>query len=87
VRPFGFWGAIPSRSGLSAEELRDPRESMGLTLVNVVFSSAVVVGAYLAPMYLVGHWHQQAAAWFGVAMAAAAILYFTWYRNLPAAGQ
>jgi Na+/proline symporter len=84
VRPFGLWGPIRRNSGLSQAELSDPRESMWLALANVVLAGTAILGAYLAPMYLVGHWHLDAAGWFVVAAVAAVLLYFTWYRNLPA---
>ena len=29
------------------------------------------------------YWHQNAAVWLGVAIAAMIMLYFTWYRTLP----
>jgi Na+/proline symporter len=83
VRPFGLWGPVRRKSGLSPGELADPAESMTLALVNVVLGSVVVLGVYLAPMYLVGHWHGRAALGLGMAAAAAVVLYFTWYRNLP----
>lgn len=83
VRPFGAWGPIPSKTGLTKAELRDPAESMWLTAINVVLASVVVIGAYLAPMYLVGHWYSGALACFAAALTAAIVLYFTWYRNLP----
>ena len=59
---------------------------MTLAAVNVVLSSVVILGVYLAPMYLVGHWHAHALAWFTAAAVAAVLLYFTWYRNLPPEG-
>jgi len=84
VRPFGLWGPIRRKSGLSAGQLADRSESMLLAAVNLVLASVMILGAYLAPMYLVGHWHGTAGVWFAVAVAAAVALYFTWYRNLPA---
>ena len=85
IRPFGLWGPIRAKSGLSPDELNAQGESMWLTLLNVVIASTVIIGAYLGPMYLVGHWHTQAAISLAVALAAGVLLYFTWYRNLPAA--
>ena len=38
---------------------------------------------YLAPMYLVGHWHGYALICLGFAAAAVVALKFTWYDNLP----
>jgi SSS family solute:Na+ symporter len=83
VRPFGVWGPVRRRSDLSPDDLGNPAESMSLAVVNVVLGSVVVLGVYLAPMYLVGHWHARAALCSGMAAAAAAVLYFTWYRHLP----
>jgi SSS family solute:Na+ symporter len=83
VRPFGTWGSVRRRSGLSAQDLADPSESMALATVNVILGSVVVLGVYLFPMYLVGHWHARAMLCLGLALAAGVLLYFTWYRNLP----
>ena len=85
VRPFGRWEPIRKRSGLSPEELADPAESAWLAGLNLVLAGLVILGAYLSPMYLVGHWHAGALAWLALAVAAAVPLFFTWYRNLPAA--
>ena len=52
--------------------------------VNVVLAAVAILGAYLFPMYLVGHWHTQAMLSLGTAVVATMALYFTWYRNLPA---
>lgn len=83
VRPFGAWGPVRRRSGLSDRELAEPSEGMTLAAVNVVLGSTAVLGAYLFPMYLVGHWHVRAMLCLGLALAAGVLLYFTWYRNLP----
>lgn len=83
VRPFGFWGPVRRAAGLSEDQLRDPAESPFLALLNTGLGAIAILGLYLAPMYLVGHWHREAAVWFAVAAAAAGILYFTWYRTLP----
>jgi solute:Na+ symporter, SSS family len=84
VRPFGLWGHIRRLSGLSETELRAPSESTVLALLNTLVGAVAILGAYLAPMYLVGHWHTEALIAFSVAVAAMTVLYFTWYRNLPA---
>ena len=85
VRPFGCWGPIAARSGLSAAQLGDPAEGMALALLNVLLAAVAVIGVYLAPMYLFGHWHIRALVCFGAAAGAVAALYFTWYKNLPTA--
>ncbi len=85
VRPFGVWGPIRAQADLSPEELAAPAESATLAAANLVLSSAVILGVYLAPMYLVGHWFKQATICLAVAAAAAIALYFTWYLHLPPA--
>jgi SSS family solute:Na+ symporter len=83
VRPFGLWGHIRRLSGLSATELQAPSESTALALLNTLVGAVAILGAYLAPMYLVGHWHVEALVASVVAVAAMTVLYFTWYRTLP----
>jgi len=83
VRPFGAWAPIRGQSGLTRAQLDDPAESAGVGMLNLLLASVIVIGVYLGPMYLVGHWHLRAAVCFGIAAAAAVPLYFTWYRNLP----
>jgi hypothetical protein len=83
VRPFGFWGPIRQAARLSDAERTDPAESAGLAILNTALGAVAILGVYLAPMYLVGHWHQEAALALGTAAAAVVLLYFTWYRTLP----
>ncbi len=83
VRPFGVWGPIRDRCNLTAAELAAPAESLRLAVVNLLLSSTMILGCYLGPMYLVGHWHVRAAGWLVTAGVAGVSLYFTWYRNLP----
>lgn len=85
VRPFGFWGPVRARCEVPAAELASPAEGMGLAVVNLCLSSTVILGCYLGPMYLVGHWHTQAIGWLVTAGVASVILYYSWYRNLPPA--
>ena len=83
VRPFGFWGPIRRAAQLSETERTDKAESPVLAILNTALGGIAILGVYLAPMYLVGHWHREAALSFGVAAAAMIVLYFTWYRTLP----
>jgi len=85
VRPFGAWGPVRVESGLSAEELDAPSERPSLAIVNVALGMAGIMGLYLFPMYLVGHWHARAMLWLAVALGAMVVLAFTWYRHLPPA--
>jgi len=83
VRPFGAWGPIRERSGLSAEELAAPSERASRAVVNVILGMVAITGYYLSPMYLVGHWYRWAAGFFAAALVATVVLFFTWYRSLP----
>ena len=57
-----------------------------LALINLVLSSLVILGCYLGPMYLVGHWYTKAAVLLVIAGVGSVLLYFTWYRSLPEPG-
>jgi Na+/proline symporter len=85
VRPFGFWGPVRSVSGLSPRELHRKSEQLSVTILNVLLGMIAITGFYLFPMYLVGHWHSFAWICLGTALAATAVLAFTWYPNLPGA--
>jgi hypothetical protein len=50
---------------------------------NVLLACVAIFGAYVAPMYLVGHWHMSALAWAAASIAAIIVLKFTWYDYLP----
>ena len=76
---------VDAKTKLSPEQLSDRSESLPLALVNLVFSSTAILGIYLSPMYLVGHWHAQAMLCLAAAATATVLLYFTWYRHLPEA--
>lgn len=83
IRPFGLWRPIREIAGLSAQELANKSESAARTLINVILGMIAIAGAYLFPMYLVGHWNTQAIFWFVLAAIAAIALKFTWYNHLP----
>ncbi|MBX3427887.1 MAG: hypothetical protein KF688_19565 [Pirellulales bacterium] len=83
IRPFGWWGPIRERSRLSPVELADPAESPRLGALNLTLSAFAIFAAYISPMYLVGHWHGHALAWFAVAAVAVVVLRSTWYDRLP----
>ena len=85
VRPFGAWGAVRSQTPLPADEAAARSESIALAVLNTLLGIVAISGMYLFPMYLVGHWHGRALLCLGAAVAAAAALYFTWYKRLPAA--
>ena len=81
--PFGLWKPIREEAGLSSRELSKTSENATRTLFNVVLGMLVICGAYLFPMYLVGHWYSQALIWLILGGIAALVLKFTWYDHLP----
>jgi hypothetical protein len=80
VRPFGFWRPVRNRSRLTAEALANPTEKAWRAVLNTILGVVAITGAYLFPMYLVGHWYAKAFIWLGAAILTAGVLAFTWYR-------
>lgn len=83
VRPFGLWRPVRETARLSVEEEGSKAENPWLTVLNVFLGMVAIVSLYLFPMYLVGHWYRASFLCLGVGLAAAVVLKFTWYRNLP----
>jgi SSS family solute:Na+ symporter len=83
VRPFGLWKPIRKNADLSFQELSMKSENASRTFINVALGMIAIVGAYLFPMYLVGHWYTQAIFWLSLGLLAATALRFTWYNHLP----
>jgi len=83
VRPFGWWK--PVRVPRTLETSSDDGHTTGAAraLLNTLVGIIGLTGLYLAPMYLVGHWFAKAAVCTACFAAAAMILYFSWYRQLP----
>ncbi len=83
VRPFGFWGPIRCEAvnrGLVPAADPMPRIDLLNSLLTALFQAALA----LVPFYLfLRRWPQM---WVGIAALAvlSVVLYFTWYRNLPA---
>jgi hypothetical protein len=82
VRPFGLWKPVKKQVQASGEPLAPPHEKPGRVLLNVVLGIIAILGLYLAPMYLVGHWFLYAAICVGTTLLAVAVLYHTWYRPI-----
>jgi hypothetical protein len=86
VVPFGVWGPVRKLVASAAvQQDRIVSESLPIAAVNVLLGGTAILAAYLCPMYLVGHWHSASGACLSVAVVSIAVLYFTWYRMLPAA--
>jgi solute:Na+ symporter, SSS family len=83
VRPFGFWGPVRAeavRRGLVPAGDRMPQ----LDLLNAVLAAVFQVALALAPFYLFLRAWPHVWIWCGVLVAIGVLLYFTWYRVLPA---
>lgn len=83
VRPFGFWGPVRARAvqeGLVPAA--DPMPAMDAMngLLSVFFQAALAI----IPFYLFLRQWKLAVIWMVVLLALGAVLYRTWYRNLPA---
>jgi SSS family solute:Na+ symporter len=85
VRPFGVWGPVRRQASEISDASRRRCENPILAVVNVLLGMFAIGAGYLLPMYLVGHWHLEAAVCLAVAITATIMLYFTWYRHLPPA--
>lgn len=81
IRP--LWGPVRRDAELFGQQQRVRGESLLRAVVNVILGGAAILGLYLFPMYLLGHWHGYALICLGFAVAAIVGLKFTWYDNLP----
>ncbi|MCA9231655.1 MAG: hypothetical protein KDA57_13470 [Planctomycetales bacterium] len=85
VRPFGFWGPVREKVATTLDRSQQRGEGIGLAVVNTLLGLTAIGGAYLAPMYLVGHYHSSALISIGLALASVVALKFTWHDYLPEA--
>ena len=83
VRPFGFWGPVRrecERRGLVPANDKMPRIDMLNGLVTAAFQFTLAV----LPFYLFLREWEQLGIWAGAAAVLTFVLYFTWYKKLPA---
>ena len=78
VRPFGVWSRVRRASALLPEA--SAGENMGLALLNVLLGMVAIFGAYVAPMYLVSHFHGAALLYATLSLTSVIALKFTWYN-------
>ena len=82
MRPFGFWGRLPEE--IPAAERAAHRRESRLDLLNMLIALVWQVSLFLGACLLVlRDWQGVGIAW-GISVALGAVLYFTWYRTLPA---
>ncbi|HEY5913533.1 MAG TPA: hypothetical protein VJA21_23345 [Verrucomicrobiae bacterium] len=83
VRPFGFWGPIRAEAvkrGLVPANDRMPRIDLLNGFITALFQAALA----LVPFYLFLRRWPQMWAWIAALALLSVVLYFTWYKNLPA---
>jgi Na+/proline symporter len=83
VRPFGFWGPVRRecvRRGLVPAKDKMPK----IDVLNGFVTAAFQFSLAILPFYLFMRNWKQLGLWSGAASAIAVVLYFTWYKNLPA---
>src|SRR5512136_2907144 len=83
VRPFGFWG--PVRRECVKRGLVPARDMMPkIDILNGFVTAAFQFSLAILPFYLFLRNWKHLGIWSAVAAAIAVVLYFTWYKNLPA---
>lgn len=83
VRPFGFWGPVRAdavRRGLVPA--RDPMPQ--IDMLNGVITALFQLALALVPFYLFLRRWPQLWLWLAVLACSTIVLYFTWYKSLPA---
>jgi SSS family solute:Na+ symporter len=83
VRPFGFWGPVRRecvKRGLVPAKDKMPK----IDVLNGFITAAFQFSLAILPFYLFMRNWRQLGIWSGAVAAIAVVLYFTWYKNLPA---
>ncbi|MFC1726792.1 hypothetical protein ACFL4T_14310, partial [candidate division KSB1 bacterium] len=82
IRPFGFWKQVSRAAPADSLPQLNRTENPTRVVLNTVLGIIAIIGLYISPMYLVGHWHKTALLWFTTSLIAVVILYWTWYKPL-----
>jgi Na+/proline symporter len=83
IRPFGVWG--PVRKEVIKRNLIPENDSLpSIDALNGILSAIFQFSLALIPFYLFLRQWQQMIIWLFTAILLSCILYFTWYKNLPA---
>ncbi len=83
VHPGGFWG--PVARDVAADDPAFRRESFARDIVNTLIAIPWIMATYFFPVFLMFRQWGAMAAWLAVAAVLSVVLYFTWYKHLPAA--
>jgi len=82
IRPFGFWG--PVRREAVKRGLVPARDKMpAMDAINGLLTAVFQFSLALLTFYAFLRRWGQFGIWLAVALSLAAVLFFTWYKNLP----
>lgn len=81
IRPFGFWGGVYSRLGMSRQQHKQQADSLSLVVFNSVVITVALHSYYMCSIYIVGHLYRQTVISAVISIITTVILYFTWYRG------
>lgn len=83
VQPAGAWAPVRAKVQSANPSFR--RESpFARDSLNTLLALVAICGLYVSTLYLILHRYAVAGACFGTTLALGIVLFFTWYRNLPA---
>lgn len=83
VQPAGAWGRVKA-SVLAANPQFRREAPFARDALNTFLSLVAICALYVATLYLILHRYEVAFACFGTTIALGVVLFFTWYRKLPA---
>jgi Na+/proline symporter len=83
VQPAGAWGRVRA-SVLSANPQFRREAPFSRDTLNTLLALVAICALYVGTLYLILHRYGVAFACFGTTLAMSVMLFFTWYRNLPA---
>jgi Na+/proline symporter len=83
VQPAGAWGDVKQAVLVTNPSFR--REApFSRDALNTLLSLIAICSLYVGTLYLILHRYDVAFGCFGMTVAMCVVLFFTWYRNLPA---
>ena len=82
VQPGGWWG--PVARDAAADDAAFRREPFARDLANTLIAIPWIMGLYLVPIFLMFRRWPAMWGWLALAAVLSVVLYFTWYKHLPA---
>jgi Na+/proline symporter len=83
VQPAGAWGAV-KQMVLAANPAFRREAPFSRDALNTLLALVAICTLYVGTLYVILHRYGVATACFGATLAMCVVLFFTWYRNLPA---